>query len=71
MKIVVQVKPNSKKESVEQLPDGTYVVRVNCPPVDGKANERTQEILADFFKRPKTSVTLISGAKSKRKVFSL
>ncbi|MBK9294203.1 MAG: DUF167 domain-containing protein [Oligoflexia bacterium] len=71
MKITVQVKPNSKKESVEKLPDGTYIVRVNCPPIDGRANERTQEMLASLFKCPKTSITLVSGAKSKRKVFSL
>lgn len=31
MKISVAVKPNSKKESVEQQPDGSYLVRVNAP----------------------------------------
>ena len=71
MKITVQVKPNSKKESVELLPDGSYLVRVNTPPTEGKANKRTQELLAEFFKRPKTSVNLVSGVKSKRKIFSI
>jgi uncharacterized protein (TIGR00251 family) len=71
VKIAVQVKPNSKKESVEQLPDGTYVVRVNVPPIEGRANERTQELLAEFFKKSKTSIQLISGHRSKKKIFSL
>lgn len=71
MKITVQVKPNSKKEAVELLPDGTYLVRVNVPPVEGRANERAQELLAQFFKCSKTSISLVFGHKNKRKVFSL
>lgn len=69
MKINVQVKPKSKKESVELLPDGTYVVRVNVPPVEGKANEKVQELIANFLDLPKSSVTLVAGHKSKKKVF--
>ena len=71
MKITVHVKPNSKKESVEALPDGSYLVRVNAPPAENKANKRTQELLAEFFKRPKTSVVLVSSAKRKTKIFDL
>lgn len=71
MRINVQVKPNSKKESVELLSDGTYLVRVNAPPTEGKANLRTLELLAKFFKRPKSSITLIAGQKSKSKIFDI
>ena len=69
MKITVTVKPSSKKESIEQQPDGSYLVRVNVPPVDGKANERVRELLAEHFRRPKSLVTLVSGPKSKKKIF--
>jgi len=71
MKITVLVKPKAKKESVELLPNGSYVVRVNVPPVDGKANDRTQELIAKFLKLPKSSVTRVSGHKSKKKIFSI
>jgi uncharacterized protein (TIGR00251 family) len=71
MKITVTVKPNSKKESVEEQPDGSYLVRVNVPPVDGKANERVIELLAGHFRRPKSLITLVSGPKSKKKIFSI
>ncbi len=71
MKITVQVKPNSKKESVELGADGAYVVRVNAPPVEGAANERVVELLAKFLKRPKTSIELVGGHRSKRKIFKL
>ncbi len=71
MKVKVQVKPNSKKESVDLLSDGSYVVRVNVPPIDGKANERTQELLAKFLKRAKSSISLVSGHKGKIKIFDV
>lgn len=71
MKINVAVKPNSKKELVELMPDGSYTVRVNVPPVDGKANERVIELLSKHFKQPKSLITLLSGPKSKKKIFSV
>ncbi len=71
MKITVQVKPNSKKEAVERLADGTYVVRVNAPPVEGKANERVIELLAQHLGVPKTRIELVSGHHAKRKRFAV
>jgi hypothetical protein len=71
MKITVAVKPNSKKESVEILPDGSYLVRVNTPPVDGKANERVIKLLSKALKKPKSTIELVSGHRSKRKIFEI
>ena len=71
MKITVAVKPNSRKESVEVLEDGSYLVRVNAPPTEGQANERVIELLAKALKRPKSSIELISGHRGKRKVFEI
>lgn len=71
MKITVLVKPRSKKEGVEVSHDGIYTVRVNAPPVEGAANERVIELLADFLGKPKSSLTLASGHRSKRKIFEI
>lgn len=71
MKITVQVKTNSKIESVELLPDETYLVRVSVPPVDGKANLRVVELLAQYFMCAKKYINLISGPKSKKKIFEV
>jgi len=71
VKLIANVKPGSRRESVELQPDGTYTVRVNAPPIEGRANERTAELLADFLNMPKSKLTLISGAKSRRKVFEV
>lgn len=71
MKITVTVKPNSKRESVELLEDGSYLVRVHAPPTEGKANERVIELLSKEFKKPKSAFELVSGHRGKRKIFKI
>jgi len=68
--IKVKVKPNSKKEGVERK-DGYFIVRVNKPPIDGKANERVIELLAKYFKVSKSKVNIIKGHKGKEKIIEI
>jgi uncharacterized protein (TIGR00251 family) len=70
-KVNVKVKTNSRKESVEQIDEGSFVVRVNIPPLEGRANERVIELLAEHFQKPKSAIHLVSGTKSKTKVFAV
>lgn len=70
MKISVKVKTKSKLEGVEKS-DDIYIVRVNVPPVEGRANIRVIELLSKFFNTPKSKVVLVHGAKSKLKVFEV
>lgn len=71
MKISVQVKTNSKIESIEEVETNSFVIRTRTPPIEGKANERLVEVLAEHFNVPKSSVVLISGHKSKKKLFEI
>lgn len=71
MRISVSIKINSKTESVERQEDGTFLVRIRVPPVDGKANKRIIELLSEYFKISKTSVEIISGFKGKKKIVQL
>jgi len=71
VKITVLVKPNSKKESVVQNEDGSFTVRVNAPPQDGKANQRVIELLSRHFNLPKSSIELLHGASGRKKVFKI
>ena len=43
MKINIKVHARSKRESVVELPDGSYKVEVKAPPVDGAANEANEQ----------------------------
>lgn len=46
-------------------------VYVNQPPLEGKANIATISALADYFKTSKSDIKIISGAKSKYKLFEI
>lgn len=70
MKVQVKIKLKSKNEGVEETPEG-LVVKVNEPPVDGKANKRVIELLAKHFNVAKSQVALVAGAKSKLKTFAI
>lgn len=68
MRIKVNVKPNAKKELVEQIDDTTFTVKVNRPPADGEANARVIELLAEHFNCAKSKIAIVAGFKSKNKV---
>lgn len=71
MKITVIVKANSKKESVILNEDGSYTVRANCPPVEGKANQRVIELLSENLNINRSKITLLTGRRSKKKIFEI
>lgn len=67
VKIQIVVKPNSRRESVQPQADGSYRVCLNAPPHEGLANERLIELLSEFFKVPKSGITIMRGRTSRRK----
>ncbi len=70
MHIKVKVKPNAKENSVTKVED-TYVVSVTVPPIDGKANEKTIELLAHFFNLPKSKFKVLRGLSSRNKIVEI
>jgi uncharacterized protein (TIGR00251 family) len=67
MILQIKVKPNAKKALLEQQPDGSWLAWVNATPVDGKANARLIEIVAEHFGIRKSAVTIQSGTTSRLK----
>jgi len=71
-RIHVQIKPNNKHlESVDQTPDGEYIVHTKSPAVQGQANEAAVKLIAKHFGIAKSKVTLVRGMTSKFKVFDV
>jgi uncharacterized protein (TIGR00251 family) len=69
-RLVVRVKPKSSREGVvvEAGPGGdVVVVRVNAPPIEGKANERVREVVAAALGIPRGRVSIVRGEGSKEK----
>ncbi|MGE5327809.1 MAG: DUF167 domain-containing protein [Thiobacillus sp.] len=72
MIVDVQVKPGSKKGPLIQPSlDGHLLVYVREPALEGKANRAVVEMLADYYKVPKTKIQLISGLTSRQKRFKI
>jgi hypothetical protein len=71
MQVAIIAHPNSKKPRIEKDLFGTLHVYVSEPPLEGKANNAVRETLAEYFKTKKSAVMLMSGEKSKNKVFEI
>ncbi len=70
MKIKVKVIPNAKHPSIEQRGD-EIVVKVDAPPIKGKANKRLIEILANHFGVKKSKIRILSGEHSREKIIEM
>ncbi len=71
MKVAVVAHPNSKRPRVEKDLLGTLHVYVKSPPLEGKANGEIIDALSDYFQVKKSQVELVSGQKSKAKLFEI
>lgn len=71
MKIFVTAKPRTKKAYMEQLDPTHFVIAIKEPPTDGKANIAIAKALAKHFDTPLSSIHLLSGQTSRKKVFEI
>ncbi|MDP3741230.1 MAG: DUF167 domain-containing protein [bacterium] len=71
MKIFVTVKTGTKEKKVEKISDNTFKVSVREKPIDGRANAEIVEVLAAHFGISKSSVRIVSGATSKKKLIEI
>ena len=71
MKLSVYVHPNSKKPRIIKNNLGNLEVYVSQKAVENQANLAVIEALAEYFKVKKSAIRLISGMKSKIKIFEV
>lgn len=71
MKVSVIAHPNAKRLRTERDLLNVLHVYVNQPPLDGKANKAIVKALARYFNVKKGNVILLSGEKSKNKLFEI
>ena len=71
MKVFVTVKPGSRREEIKSV-DGTHLtVWVKARAHEGKANDAVISALADHFDVASSSVQIVSGRSSRRKIFDV
>ena len=67
----IYLQPGAKKSEVSGMHDGQIKIKVNSPPVDGKANEALILFLSEFLNIPKSKIKIISGEKNRMKKISI
>ncbi|MEK7523525.1 MAG: DUF167 domain-containing protein [Patescibacteria group bacterium] len=71
MRIFVTTKPKAKEDLVEQIDPTHFKVSVKAPPVDGKANDAVERVVAEFLEVSPSQVRVVFGHTSKKKVIEV
>jgi uncharacterized protein (TIGR00251 family) len=72
LKVKVTVKPGSKRGPYVQLGlDGSLLVCVKEPALEGKANKAVITELSKYYEVPKSAIELKTGSNSKHKIFEI
>ncbi len=69
--ISVKVKPRASRSRVVEVRDGSLVVAVAAPPVDGQANAELVRTIARWLDVPRSRVTVTVGATGRQKVVAV
>ena len=70
-RIWVTVKPQARKTEIAEIASGEYRVAVRARAQEGKANEAVIELLAEYFSVPKSTVKIIRGQTSRKKLIEI
>lgn len=65
------IQPKSSIDAIAGIHGDAIKINITAPPVDGKANEHLCKCVAKLAGIPKSSVELVSGMTSRRKVVRL
>jgi len=65
--IDVRVQPKSSQNAVVGIHGEALKVKLNAPPVEGKANKALIQLMAKLLGCPKSAVEIISGQASRSK----
>ena len=72
MRYSITIKPNSKKGPLtETRADGSLLVYIREPAVEGKANDALIKLLADHFNVAKSNITIVRGHTSRHKIIEI
>jgi len=70
-KISLTVKPNARHASVEKIAEAEFRVAVRAPAQEGAANRAVIEALAAFLDVPKSTIRIVRGQTSRKKLVEI
>ena len=65
--IDVRVQPKSSKNAIVGIHGEALKIKLNAPPVEGKANKALIQLVAKLLGCPKSSIEIISGQANRNK----
>jgi len=71
MLLNVKVQPRSSAPGVERTGERDLKVRVKAAPDKGRANAEVIELLSEYFRVPRSRVTIARGATSRNKLIAI
>ena len=69
--INVYLQPGAKKNELLGLYNNALKIRLNVPPIEGRANKALIKLIAELFHVPIRQVALVRGQQSKHKVLTI
>lgn len=67
----IRVTPGAKHDSIEQIADGTWKMRLRARAVEGAANAALIEQLSEWLDVPKSQIHLVRGQSARQKVIAI
>lgn len=71
IRLTVQIMPNAKKSEAIAVLEDALKLRLQAPPIEGKANEALIRFIADRLGVPKSAVSITHGHTSRRKMLEV
>lgn len=71
IRIVVHVVPNAKETKLQLETDRSLLMRVNAPPVKGKANREITKWLSKKLRRSSSHIRIVAGLASNLKTLDI
>lgn len=71
IRLNLYIQPGAKTTEISGLYHGALKIRLNAPPVEGRANKVLIKYLSQCFGVPNRDIKLVRGEKSRKKIFEI
>jgi uncharacterized protein (TIGR00251 family) len=71
MRINVHVTPRARHANIDRTERTRFRVAVTAPPHDGRANEEVIDLLAEYFRVPRSRVRIVRGHTARHKIMEI